>query len=78
MIPPRRKRYYYEIHLGGAVVDGVQEFSGMLEAENAVDRRAEYLRSKLDKPLRGYLIMRLRGRRMSHRHSNQYGEKILL
>lgn len=68
MTAPRPKRYYYEIHLGGAVVDGVQEFSGMLEAERMVDQRAEHLRTKMERPLRGYLIMRI-GRRMKHRLS---------
>jgi len=66
MIPRRQKRYYYEIHLGGAVVDGVQAFSGMLEAERVVDQRAEQLRTSMAKPLRGYMIMRV-GRGMKHR-----------
>lgn len=62
--PP--KRFYYEIHLGAHRVDGVELFSGMLEAERAVDQRADQLREQMGKPLRGYLIMRL-GRKMRHR-----------
>lgn len=63
------RRYYYEIHLGGAVVDGVKVFSGMLEAEKAVEERAQELRLSMQKPLRGYMIMREghRARRFKHR-----------
>lgn len=81
--PPRThyrppKRFYYEIHIGAHRVDGVQLFSGMLEAEKAVDQRADQLRQKMGKPLRGYMIMRL-GRKMRHRAPILYnGEEILL
>lgn len=62
----RQKRFYYEIHLGGAVVDGIGWFSGMLEAERVVDEKAQNLREKMQRPLRGFLIMRL-GRRERYR-----------
>jgi len=83
MTPPRKpyrrpKRYYYEIHLGDTIVDGVEMFRGMLDAERSVDQRAEALRIKMQRPLRGYLIQRL-GRRMKHRSPTKYdGEEILL
>lgn len=58
---PRRKVFYYEIHLGsGHVVSGLQKFTGMLEAEREVDRYAAELSSRLERPQRGYMIMRAR------------------
>lgn len=59
-------RFYYEIHLRDAVVDGVARFSGMLEAERVVDAKAQELREKMQRPLRGFMIVRL-GRRERYR-----------
>jgi hypothetical protein len=61
------RRFYYEIHVGGTRIDGVQYFSGMLEAERVVEDRAQYLREQMNRPLRGYLIMRLGARKQRHR-----------
>ncbi len=60
---PRRKRFYYEIHLAGAVVEGIQLFTGMLEAERVVDERSRELSMDLGKPFRGFMIMRLSRRK---------------
>lgn len=61
---PRRKGFYFEIHFGsGHVVSGRRLFSGMLEAEKEVDRYAAELARRLERPQRGYLIMRAKKRK---------------
>lgn len=66
---PRRQRFYYEIHLRGAVVDGTELWYGMLEAEREVERKSKSLVELTGKPLRGALIMRL-NRRPRDRRTN--------
>lgn len=56
----RRQLYYAAIHLGGhRVVDGVQRYAGMLEADRQVEQLAEMLTRKTGWPLKGYLIRRV-------------------
>lgn len=56
------RRFYYEIHLAGAVVDGITKCNGMLEAERRVDARAQELKEQMGQPLRGFMIVRLNRR----------------
>lgn len=62
----RRTRFYFEIHFGKHIVSGTALFSGMLEAESAVDARRNELAKKIQKPFRGYWIIRDRLRKAHH------------
>lgn len=63
----RRQRYHYEIHLrGGIVIEGAKLWSGMLEAEREVSRRADELSREQGRAQRGFMIMRL-SRRQKNR-----------
>lgn len=54
----RRRRFYYEIHLSEKyMVAGSELFSGMLEAEREVERKAAEIAKQLSLPLRGCIIM---------------------
>jgi hypothetical protein len=58
--PPRRQLYYAAIHLTGhRVVDGVQRYAGMLEADRQVERLAEFLTATTGRSLKGYMIQRV-------------------
>ena len=57
---PRRKHFYYEIHLrGGYVVQGRALWSGMLEAEREVEQKAGDISAKVGRPQRGFIIIKL-------------------
>lgn len=62
----RRRRFYYEIHLSEKyMVAGSELFSGMLEADREVERKAAEIAERINRPLRGCIIMEQRLRKRS-------------
>ena len=58
---PRRRKFYFEIHLSNKyVVSGTELYSGMLEAEREISRRAVEVSKQVELPYRGAVIIDLR------------------
>ncbi len=70
---PRRRLYYAAIHLtDNRVVDGVQRYAGMLEAERQVEGLSNWLTSSTGRSLKGYIIQQV-SRKDIKRMSAMYG-----